>query len=186
MAHALRAHQTALFATRGGLLLASRAPSPGVVVVGRSARVARAKSTLGPIAASAGGSSAVGPSADAASYRVLAFEDSYNIEAMLKDAKVRYGHLEQRWTSHMPVEALEEFGRVDVLLLDFYLPPITGFKVLQQVNEAVAAGRIERPKHIIGMSSVMSCNRELVSEGADHGFVKWEIGEWDGWARDVW
>ena len=77
--------------------------------------------------ASASGSS-VGPSTDAASYRVLAFEDSYNIKAMLQDANVRYGHFEQRWNSQLPVEALEEFGQVDVLLLDYYLPPMTGFK----------------------------------------------------------
>jgi hypothetical protein len=58
--------------------------------------------------------------------------------------------------------------------------------VLQEVNAAVAAGRVRRPTHIIGMSSVMSCNRDLMSEGADHGFVKWEVGDWGGWARDEW
>mmetsp|Transcript_13903 Transcript_13903/g.33587 ORF Transcript_13903/g.33587 Transcript_13903/m.33587 type:complete len:106 (+) Transcript_13903:2980-3297(+) len=105
---------------------------------------------------------------------------------MLTDAKVRFAHFEQRWTSQSPVEAMEEFGQVDVLLLDYYLPPITGFKVLQEVNAAVAAGRVRRPTHIIGMSSVMSCNRDLMSEGADHGFVKWEVGDWGGWARDEW
>jgi response regulator of citrate/malate metabolism len=41
---------------------------------------------------------------------------------------------------------MEEFGQVDVLLLDFYLPPITGLKVLQQVNEAVKEGRVQRPR----------------------------------------
>ena len=33
---------------------------------------------------------------------------------------------------------------------------------------------------------VQSCNRELIAEGADAGFVKWEIGDWEGWARDLW
>lgn len=84
--------------------------------------------------ASASGS-AVGPSADAASYRVLAFEDSYNIKAMLRDADVRYGHFEQRWTSHSPIEAMEEFGEVDVLLLDYYLPPMTGFKARRPTTD---------------------------------------------------
>ena len=45
--------------------------------------------------------------ADASSYRVLAFEDSYKIRAMLDDANVRYAHFEQRWTSENAVEALE-------------------------------------------------------------------------------
>ena len=83
----------------------------------------------------------------------------------------------------LTVEALEAFGRVDVLMLDFYLPPVTGLEVLRQVNDAARAGRIERPKHILGMSSVMSCNARLVAEGADAGFVKWDVGTWSGWAK---
>jgi PleD family two-component response regulator len=131
-------------------------------------------------------SSAVGPSDDAAEYRVLAFEDSYDIRELLKNADVRMGHFEQRWSSENAVEVLREFGRVDVLLLDFYLPPVTGLTVLQQVNEAVLAGAIARPKHVVGMSSVSSCNNRLVAEGADAGFVKWDVGQWEGWARDRW
>ena len=138
------------------------------------------------VSSSAGRSTAVGPSADAASYRVFAFEDSYDIGAMLRDAKVRHGDFQQNWTSENAVDALEAFGRVDVLLLDFYLPPVTGLRVLQEVNEAVLAGRIERPRHVVGMSSVGSCNAKLIAEGADAGFVKWDVGTWEGWARDEW
>jgi CheY-like chemotaxis protein len=116
--------------------------------------------------------------------RVLAFEDSYDIGEMLKGAEVRMGHFEQRWSSENAVEVLKEFGRVDVLLLDFYLPPVTGLMVLEQVNEAVKIGVIQRPKHVVGMSSVSSCNSRLICEGADAGFVKWDIGTWEGWARD--
>ena len=76
------------------------------------------------------------------------------------------------------------FGRIDVLLLDFYLPPVTGLAVLQQVNEAVLAGLLERPKFVLGMSSVSSCNNRLIAAGADKGFVKWDIGDWEGWARE--
>ena len=131
-------------------------------------------------------STSVGPSADAKDYRVLAFEDSYSIKDMLKDAKVRYGHFEQRWDSEACIDAIKEFGRVDVLMLDFYLPPLTGLQVLMKLNEAVEAGVIERPRHILGMSSVGSCNSRLVQEGADAGFVKWDVGQWEGWARDRW
>ena len=85
-------------------------------------------------------STSVGPSADAKDYRVLAFEDSYSIKDMLADAKVRYGHFEQRWDSEACIDAIKEFGRVDVLMLDFYLPPLTGLQVLMKLNEAVEAG----------------------------------------------
>ena len=50
--------------------------------------------------------------------------------------------------SENAVEALEAFGRVDVLMLDFYLPPVTGLEVLRQVNDAARAGRIERGRDI--------------------------------------
>ena len=91
-------------------------------------------------------STSVGPSADAKDYRVLAFEDAYSIKDMLADAKVRYGHFEQRWDSEACIDAIKEFGRVDVLMLDFYLPPLTGLQVLMKLNEAVEAGVIERAK----------------------------------------
>ena len=45
------------------------------------------------------------------------------------------------------------------------------------------AGRVARPRHIIGMSSVGSCNSLLMQEGADSAFVKWDVGTWEGWAR---
>ena len=128
--------------------------------------------------------SAAGPSYDASSYRVLSFEDSYDIAEMLKTAEVRMGHHEQRWSSENAVEVMRGFGRIDVLLLDFYLPPVTGLAVLQQVNEAVLAGLLERPKFVLGMSSVSSCNNRLIAAGADKGFVKWDIGDWEGWARE--
>jgi hypothetical protein len=39
------------------------------------------------------------------------------------------------------------------------------------------------PRHIIGMSSVGSCNSLLMQEGADSAFSKWDVGTWEGWAR---
>ena len=29
-------------------------------------------------------------------------------------------------------------------------------------------------------------NARLMQEGADAGFVKWDVGMWEGWARDEW
>ena len=89
--------------------------------------------------------SAAGPSHDASSYRVLSFEDSYDIAEMLKTAEVRMGHHEQRWSSENAVEVMRGFGRIDVLLLDFYLPPVTGLAVLQvHVNGIVVSHDVLR------------------------------------------
>jgi len=49
----------------------------------------RQLSTSQPIGGSGDGGCA-GPTTDAASYRVLAFEDSYDIKTMLTDAKVSF------------------------------------------------------------------------------------------------
>jgi PleD family two-component response regulator len=151
---------------------------------GSSALATRRASTRHARASASASSSALGPSDNASEFRVLAFEDSYDIKQMLQNENVRVGHFEQRWSSENAVEVLREFGRVDVLLLDFYLPPVTGLTVLQQVNEAVLSGSIDRPKHVLGMSSVSSCNEMLVAEGADDGFVKWDVGNWEGWAKE--
>ena len=35
----------------------------------------------------------------AADFRVLAFEDTYDMANILRNAGVQYGHLEQRWTT---------------------------------------------------------------------------------------
>ena len=72
----------------------------------------------------------------------------------------------------------------DVLLLDFYIPPKTGLAVLEALNAAVAAGRLPRPRHVLGMSSVRRCNEEMRAAGADAAFIKWEVTRWARWAKD--
>ena len=71
----------------------------------------------------------------------------------------------------------------DVLLLDHYIPPKTGLAVLEALNEAVAAGTLPRPTHVIGMSSVRRCNEAMLAAGADAAFIKWDVPTWPGWAR---
>ena len=71
----------------------------------------------------------------------------------------------------------------DVLLLDFYIPPKTGLAVLEELNAAVAAGRLPRPRYVVGMSSVRRCNEDLLAAGADAAFIKWDVGQWPLWAR---
>mmetsp|Transcript_22461 Transcript_22461/g.31432 ORF Transcript_22461/g.31432 Transcript_22461/m.31432 type:complete len:105 (+) Transcript_22461:468-782(+) len=88
----------------------------------------------------------------------------------------------QQWRTDYAVEAVKEF-KPDVLLLDYYIPPITGLKVLRALNEAIANNEIDRPRFIIGMSSVASCNNEMLKEGADFAFVKHEMTSWNAWPR---
>ena len=71
----------------------------------------------------------------------------------------------------------------DVLLLDHYIPPKTGLAVLEALNTAVAAGSVQRPRYVIGMSSVRRCNEAMLAAGADAAFIKWDVPTWSGWAR---
>eukprot|EP00466_Bigelowiella_natans_P018117 jgi/Bigna1/77051/fgenesh1_pg.45_\ len=117
--------------------------------------------------------------------RILAFEDSYDIKRMMEMDGVKIEQFEsfnQQWRTDYALEALKEF-RPDVVLLDYYIPPITGLKVLRALNEAVANKEIDRPRYIIGMSSVASCNNEMLKEGADFAFVKHEMTSWNAWPR---
>jgi PleD family two-component response regulator len=115
--------------------------------------------------------------------KILAFEDSYDIRDMLRDGDVEVEGttvFSQRWTSENCLEVIKEFDP-DVLLLDYYMPPFTGLAVLKMVNEEVKAGRLRRPRRIVGMSSESSCNASMLREGADDACVKWDISSWNGW-----
>ncbi len=132
-----------------------------------------------------------------------AFEDNYDIENILRDGGVLYGALEQRWTTECAARLCARNSRSvltrapcsdavnviasyapDVLLLDFYIPPLNGLQVLTALNAAVAAGTLPRPRFVLGMSSVDSKNRTLISAGADEAFNKWDVHRWHGWARN--
>ena len=64
--------------------------------------------------------------------RVLAFEDHYDIEALLLAGGVDVDQLvlEQRWNSSDALDHVRRFAP-DVLLLDHYMPPISGHEVLR-------------------------------------------------------
>ena len=111
--------------------------------------------------------------------RVLAFEDHYDIEAILVAGGVNTDDLvlEQRWNSHQALQHIQRFAP-DVLLLDHYMPPKTGYEVL----ETLLTSSIKRPATIVAMSSAHSKNDAMVALGADVGIVKFELSSLDLWA----
>ena len=110
--------------------------------------------------------------------RVLAFEDHYDIEAMLTAGGVDTDALviEQRWDSSEALEHIRRF-QPDVLLLDHYMPPKNGHLVL----EALLASDVPRPTTIVAMSSDSGKNDAMVALGADVGIVKFDLASLDLW-----
>ena len=111
--------------------------------------------------------------------RVLAFEDHYDIEAMLVSSGVDTNSMtiEQRWNSQHALEHIERF-KPEVLMLDHYMPPSTGFEVL----EALLNSPLPRPSTIVAMSSDSERNKAMVALGADVGAVKFDIPQLPIWA----
>ncbi len=112
--------------------------------------------------------------------RVLAFEDHYDIEAILTAGGVNTDDLviEQRWNSTNAVERIRAFAP-DVLLLDHYMPPQSGYQVL----EALLASEVPRPTTIVAMSSAPSKNEAMVALGADRGVVKFDLAGLELWSK---
>jgi DNA-binding response OmpR family regulator len=112
--------------------------------------------------------------------RVLAFEDHYDIEALLTAGGVNMEGItiEQRWNSSNALEWIQDFAP-DVLLLDHYMPPLSGFQVL----EALLNSEVKRPSTVIAMSSATDKNRAMVARGADLGVVKFDLAELEIWPQ---
>ena len=110
--------------------------------------------------------------------RVLAFEDHYDIEAILVAGGVNTEDfvIEQRWNSSDALDHIRRF-QPDVLLLDHYMPPQSGHEVL----EALLASQIPRPTTIVAMSSAAFKNDAMVALGADRGVVKFDLASLDCW-----
>ena len=110
--------------------------------------------------------------------RVLAFEDHYDIQAMLTAAGIDVKRLviEQRWNSTDALDHIHCFAP-DVLLLDHYMPPQSGYQVL----EALLTSEVPRPTTIVAMSSATSKNDAMVALGADVGIVKFDLSSLDFW-----
>ena len=114
--------------------------------------------------------------------RVLAFDDHYDIEAILTAGGVNMDNLifEQRWNSTDALEHIRDFAP-EILLLDHYMPPLNGFQVL----EMLLSSDIKRPLTIIAMSSAANKNDDMVGLGADRGVVKFDLAELDVWPKQT-
>ena len=114
--------------------------------------------------------------------RVLAFEDHYDIEAILTAGGVNMDNLifEQRWNSTDALEHIRDFAP-EVLLLDHYMPPLSGFQVLEMLLNS----DIKRPLTVIAMSSAADKNDDMVGLGADRGVVKFDLAELDVWPKQT-
>ena len=111
--------------------------------------------------------------------RVLAFEDHYDIEAILVAGGVNTEDfvIEQRWNSSDALDHIRRF-QPDVLLLDHYMPPQSGHQVLS----ALLASDVPRPTTIVAMSSAASKNEAMVALGADRDVVKFDLASLDLWS----
>ena len=114
--------------------------------------------------------------------KILAFEDGYDIEAILASGGVdlRNHEFKQLWNTSNAMDEINLFNP-DILLMDYYIPPISGYSVLESLLEQIEKGNLTRPKHIVAMSSAMSKNEEMKRLCADFAIVKWEISKLPIW-----
>jgi CheY-like chemotaxis protein len=114
--------------------------------------------------------------------KVLAFEDGYDIEAMLISGSIDMTNIEfvQYWTSTDFLEKIKQFSP-DVLLLDHFMPPTRGYDVLAALNDAVKRGEVQRPSKVIAMSSDQRANIKMLSTGADEGIIKFDLATLSIW-----
>jgi CheY-like chemotaxis protein len=114
--------------------------------------------------------------------KVLAFEDGYDIKALLVSGSVNMGKVEfvQHWTSANFLQIIRQFSP-DVLLLDHFMPPTRGYDVLVALNDAVKRGEIKRPNKVIAMSSEHRANLKMISIGADEGIIKFDLATLSIW-----
>jgi DNA-binding response OmpR family regulator len=112
--------------------------------------------------------------------KVLAFEDSVDIEALLMGNGVDLSKVEfkQYWDSVEHLDRILKFDP-DVLMLDHYMPPTKGLDVLQNLLKS----DIKRPQTIVAMSSASMANIAMLKTGADIGIIKFNVSELEIWTH---
>jgi CheY-like chemotaxis protein len=114
--------------------------------------------------------------------KVLAFEDGYDIEAILISGSIDMSNIEfvQHWTSTDFLQKIKQVSP-DVLLLDHFMPPTRGYDVLVALNDAVKRGEVKRPNKVIAMSSDQRANTKMLSIGANEGIIKFDLATLSIW-----
>ena len=110
--------------------------------------------------------------------KVLAFEDSVDIEALLISGGIDLSAFEfkQYWDSRNYLERISMFSP-DILMLDHYMPPTRGLDLLK----SLLSSDVNRPPTIIAMSSASMANNAMLNAGADIGIVKFSVPELNVW-----
>ena len=114
--------------------------------------------------------------------RILVFEDTYDILEMISNFEINIKNFEikQYWDTKNSTTRIKEFNP-DVLLLDYYIQPITGLQVLQELNLAIKNNQLNRPIKVIGISSSSTANSRFLEFGADNSIIKFELDKLDIW-----
>tara|TARA_B110000240_G_C13267083_1_gene354203 strand:- start:228 stop:602 length:375 start_codon:yes stop_codon:yes gene_type:complete len=115
--------------------------------------------------------------------KVLAFEDGYDIEALLVSGSVDMAKINflQHWNSNDFLNVIKQFSP-EILLLDHFMPPTKGYDLLVALNDAVKRKEIQRPSKIIAMSSDRQANNKMLSIGADEGIIKFDLASLGLWS----
>ena len=110
--------------------------------------------------------------------RVLAFEDSVDIEALLISGGISIIDIDfkQYFESSNYLEKISSFDP-EILLLDHFMPPTKGLDLLKGLLNS----NIKRPKIIVGMSSSSMANNAMLSAGADFGITKFDLPKLEIW-----
>ena len=114
--------------------------------------------------------------------KVLAFEDGYDIEALLVSGSVDMTKINflQHWNSNDFLNVIKQFSP-EILLLDHFMPPTKGYDLLVALNDAVKRKEIQRPNKVVAMSSDQRANNKMLSIGADEGIIKFDLASLGLW-----
>ena len=114
--------------------------------------------------------------------KVLAFEDGYDIEALLVSGSVDMAKINflQHWNSNDFLNVIKQFSP-EILLLDHFMPPTKGYDLLVALNDAVKRKEIQRPNKVVAMSSEQRANGKMLSIGADEGIIKFDLPSLEFW-----
>jgi len=118
--------------------------------------------------------------------RILVFEDTYDILELVTNFGINLENTEikQYWDTGDHIIRINEYNP-DILMLDYYISPITGLQLLQDLNEKVSLEKIQRPKKIIGISSSSTANSKFLKFGADDSVIKFELNKLDIWNEPI-